>query len=528
MKTATVSTKLKQAQEAYEAGDFAVAHALFLQAAKQKSTVAQYRLGNLYAEGQGVNKNPIQAADWYRQAAERGYPPAQAKLAEMYANGVGVPLDYRQAADWFKLAAEQKDKTPENRLAEAHEAYARKDYDFALSYFQELAQDEYEEAQFYLGEMYGAGRGTEQDHAQSAEWYRLAAEQGHLPAQVRLGKMYANGLGVVQDYREAAVWLEKAAAQEENHSDRLFDKAHTAYEQKDYAAALQGFQTLAARGHDAAQYYLGSMYTHGYGVTADADYAAECYFQAAAQGHASALTMLRRSVEEGHAAAEYYLGELYGRALGVAQDEVLAADYYLKAAAQGHAAAQAKMGELYAFGRGVPQDYARAARWYAEAAESGQRTWEDAVWENETSAAEADESTEVPAAPETETAAPVIEPVKETEPEQPPQVSETVESLPKAKPYQTVAEVLAMMQAREAAVLLDESEEEPQFETVAPSVTEKPSAKQPETKQVQQTVATPIKKAAETVEAEVVPPAKQPETKQVQQTVSTPIKKEAE
>ena len=72
MKTATVSTKLKQAQEAYEAGDFAVAHALFLQAAKQKSTVAQYRLGNLYAEGQGVRQNLKVAKEWFGKACNNG------------------------------------------------------------------------------------------------------------------------------------------------------------------------------------------------------------------------------------------------------------------------------------------------------------------------------------------------------------------------------------------------------------------------------------------------------------------------
>lgn len=369
MKTAIVSTKLKQAQEAYEAGDFAIAHALFLQAAKQKSTIAQFCLGNMYAKGEGVAENPIQAADWYRQAAERGYPLAQAKLAELYANGCGVPLDYRQAAQWFKLAAEQKDKTPEHRLTEANEAYTTKNYDLALALFQELAQTNEENAQFHLGEMYAEGLGIDRDLEQAAQWYRLAAEQGCLAAQVRLGKMYANGLGVKQDYREAAMWLDKAAAQAESNNEHLFEKAQTAYQQNDYKHALTFFRTLAERECDAAQYYLGSMYTHGYGVEKDDNCAAQWYFQAAQQGYASALTMLREQAKEGLAAAQFYMGELYSRALGVMQDNVLAADSYLHAAQQGHIKAQAKMGELYAKGQGVPQDYQQASLWYGKAAQ---------------------------------------------------------------------------------------------------------------------------------------------------------------
>ncbi len=240
-----ITTKLKQAIDAYEAGNFAIAHPLFLQAAQQKSTIAQYHLGKMFEQGQGVNQDYVQAANYFRQAEERGYPPAQAKLGELYANGLGLPMDYRQAAEWFSKAADQQDKTPEHRLSEACKAYEAEDFDHALSAFQELAQEDDAIAQYHLGELYAYGKGVEADAEQAADWYQLAANQNYVPAQVRLGRMFANGDGVAQDYRVAAEWLMKAAEQDANDHDKLLQQAQVSYRQNDYGAALPLIEKLA-------------------------------------------------------------------------------------------------------------------------------------------------------------------------------------------------------------------------------------------------------------------------------------------
>ncbi len=44
---------------------------------------------------------------WYRKAAEQGNADAQTTLGVMYANGEGVPEDFIQAHMWFNLAAAQ-------------------------------------------------------------------------------------------------------------------------------------------------------------------------------------------------------------------------------------------------------------------------------------------------------------------------------------------------------------------------------------------------------------------------------------
>jgi len=67
-----------EARQAYQ-------HALKL----DPNCVEAYRhLAMLYANGQGVERDYAEAANWVRKAAEQGYAPAQACLGIMYWNAV--------------------------------------------------------------------------------------------------------------------------------------------------------------------------------------------------------------------------------------------------------------------------------------------------------------------------------------------------------------------------------------------------------------------------------------------------------
>jgi TPR repeat protein len=68
---------------------------------------AQFDLGSVYANGDVVPKDYIEAAKWFRKAAEQGFANAQLFLGNMYENGDGVPKDYAQAVKWYRKAAEQ-------------------------------------------------------------------------------------------------------------------------------------------------------------------------------------------------------------------------------------------------------------------------------------------------------------------------------------------------------------------------------------------------------------------------------------
>jgi TPR repeat protein len=77
----------------------------FRKSARQGDARAQFNLGVMYEFGEGVSEDARQAVIWYQQAAEQGHAWAQLGLGLMFANGTGIPRDNVQAYAWFNLAA---------------------------------------------------------------------------------------------------------------------------------------------------------------------------------------------------------------------------------------------------------------------------------------------------------------------------------------------------------------------------------------------------------------------------------------
>lgn len=123
---------------------------IFLEIAFLKYAVAQYELGEAYANARGVAKDEAKAVEWYTEAAKQGHPDAQLKLNFM--------KNYAKAVELSIKAAEQG----------------------------------HPDAQYNLGVMYTYGIGVAKDEAKAAEWYTKAAKQGHVAAQlwISLGESY--------------------------------------------------------------------------------------------------------------------------------------------------------------------------------------------------------------------------------------------------------------------------------------------------------------------------------------------------
>ena len=102
------SADLEKGWDAYERGDYAAALQEFRPLAEQGDDIAQFSLGQMYYEGQGVARDYVQAVEWYRKAAEQGYARAQYNFGLKYHKGEGKTQDYLQAAAWFRKAARQE------------------------------------------------------------------------------------------------------------------------------------------------------------------------------------------------------------------------------------------------------------------------------------------------------------------------------------------------------------------------------------------------------------------------------------
>jgi len=66
---------------------------------------AQHNLAEMLANGYGVQKDPVEAAGWYRKSAEQGYGEAQFSLALVYLKGAGLPKDETEGLAWVNVAA---------------------------------------------------------------------------------------------------------------------------------------------------------------------------------------------------------------------------------------------------------------------------------------------------------------------------------------------------------------------------------------------------------------------------------------
>ena len=116
--------------------------------------------------------------------------------------------------------------------------------------------------------------------------------------------------------------------------------------------ALAQTQTLAQRGDAAAQYDLAVRYADS------------------ARDYKNAAQWFEKSAAKGVAPAQYRLGVLYERGLGVERDTAQARQWYQRAADRGNARAMHNLAVLLADGGGKPE-YADAAIWFRKASELG-------------------------------------------------------------------------------------------------------------------------------------------------------------
>lgn len=201
----TAKADMNEAQAAFQNGDIDTAFVLWRLEAAAGNPEAMWYIGNMYAEGTGVDQDIKEAADYYAKGAALDHTESQVSLATLYRLGLGVPQDAGKAAQ--------------------------------LLY--EAARVEHPIAMFDLAEMFFEGDEGEVaiDEFHARQWYRLSAKKGVLAAQLKIAELHFAGKGVAAETASQAaetdldvigfIWLEQAflAAQEnrENYwSRRVF------------------------------------------------------------------------------------------------------------------------------------------------------------------------------------------------------------------------------------------------------------------------------------------------------------------
>ena len=106
---------------AYKVGNYAEASKIFNLLAAKGNASAQFNLGLMYYNRQGVPSDYKKAADLsslllVELIGIRSNAKAQYNLGYMYDNGVGVGQDYQEAAKWYLSAAARGNASAQSNL----------------------------------------------------------------------------------------------------------------------------------------------------------------------------------------------------------------------------------------------------------------------------------------------------------------------------------------------------------------------------------------------------------------------------
>ena len=199
---------------------------------------AMVKLGYAYMTGDGVERDPVKACEYYLRAAELDEPTAQYNMGIQCARGEGVKRDFAAAIDWMTRSAENGDedapgvlKTLKNapeieRQAYAGDGEAQARFSTLLANFPSEAnvKESAEMAErsvaqgcprgyHCLGTRYDHGMGVPKDPVKAAELYKKGAELGSPECQYCYAVCFKTGSGVPQDDDAAIEWAVKAAEQ---------------------------------------------------------------------------------------------------------------------------------------------------------------------------------------------------------------------------------------------------------------------------------------------------------------------------
>ena len=192
-----------------------------------KSSSQALRLG-MDGYRSGNYKTSVEAFEY---AAANGNPLARWKLGRMYAAGDGVPQDDDKAYRYYSQIVNTYDEDDGDRrdLSAVSDAFVavgvyslnglpktgvKADPERALEMFQYAALNfGNADAQYNLARLYldGADGAVAKDSRQAVRWLALAADKGHLQAQALLGHMLFSGFdGMPPQRARGLMWLTMA------------------------------------------------------------------------------------------------------------------------------------------------------------------------------------------------------------------------------------------------------------------------------------------------------------------------------
>jgi TPR repeat protein len=236
-----------------------------VKAAEDGDREAQFKVAETYQHGSSVVQASMPAAaKMYEAAAKQGHLEAARRYAHCLLDGNGVDKDAAAAVEWFGIAAEGG----------------------------------HVDAQFQLGLCYHAGTGTAKDLDLTIKWLQKAGEQRNVEAQYRLGMIFQQSISADQVSPLNAAWYPPTAWYSPT---AWYPESHSIAP----AMVSSTFGILPARhGIPHGAVSRTARYPARRGIPQESDFR-------------NAHKWILLAAEQEHAAAEFSMGMLYEKGIGV-------------------------------------------------------------------------------------------------------------------------------------------------------------------------------------------------------------------
>lgn len=323
---------------------------------------AQYELAERHLEGREVEMDAKRSFEWAQKAAKQGHAKAKYRVGALYFDGMGVDRDFEKGRDLMQqslpgleVLSQRGDPDAQNKLAILlmRGIGTKQDVAGALEWFRKSAAKGYAKSQMDLAQSHMSGRGVPQDLNEALVWIRRAAKLEYPVALYHLGMMHMKGHGMARNLTEAKVWLEHAAKHSvvKGRATEALKVLKEAQAKGELTGAehLKQLTAKAEQGERDAQFDMGHRHLIGKGAPQDLP---------------RSLRWLEKAAEQGHQVAQFHLGGMLLRGRGVKADANATFPWWRRASMQGFSPAQAGLGMLFANGQGVKKDDKEAYRWF--------------------------------------------------------------------------------------------------------------------------------------------------------------------
>jgi uncharacterized protein len=158
-------------------------------AARSGDVEATWKLGRMYADGDGVTQSDPRAFEYFRMLADSHGDETPGTGPAVFVAKAFVAL-----GGYYLTGIPNSDVKPDP--VHAHDMF-----NYAASYFGDP------DAQYHLGRMYLDGQGVGKNTKQGLRWLSLAADKGQYQAQAVLGALLFTGQSVPRDGARGLMWL---------------------------------------------------------------------------------------------------------------------------------------------------------------------------------------------------------------------------------------------------------------------------------------------------------------------------------